>query len=129
VHVVERLRQRLGRQRVHEIEIEVVDSSLPQLADGTHDVTLPMDASEQAKLLLVERLCAQRHAIDASVAITGEAAVLDRARIGFQRDFDIGSELDLTSHALQQPPDLLWSEQARRAAAKKNRRQWSPLHR
>jgi len=51
-----------------------------------------MRASELGKRAVVERLHAERNAVDAGTAITAKARRLDARRIGLKRDFGIGRD-------------------------------------
>ena len=51
-----------------------------------------MQAAELLQRGIVERLHAERHAIDAGRAIAAEARRLDAGRIGLQRHFDVGRD-------------------------------------
>lgn len=49
-----------------------------------------MQASECAQIGIIERLHAERDAIDAGAAVAAEAIGLDARRVGFQRDLGAG---------------------------------------
>ena len=87
-----------------------------------------MDAPELLQRLVGKALCTQGDAIDAGSAIACEAAVLDRARIGLERDLDILGKLEPGSQLHQQPRQGLRREQAGCAAAEEHAGDLATLH-
>ena len=58
-------------------------------AEGLFGLAGGVDAAEPPEHGVVETLHAKRQAVDAGLAVVVEAAVLDRAGIGLERDLDI----------------------------------------
>src|ERR1700691_872980 len=94
--------QILVRQRVDQIEIEILDAGAPQLADRALRVRDRMYPAEPPQRLIGKALGAERDAIDTRGSVTTEAAVLDRARIGFESDLGIGGEAELRIQRIEQ---------------------------
>ena len=93
-NILERLLQRLLRQGVHQIEIEIVELRRAQFGHGAVRIVRRVNAAQYFERARRKGLRAQRHSIDAGipVALRNQAA-LDRARIGFQQsDFRIIGE-------------------------------------
>jgi hypothetical protein len=78
-------------------------------------------------MVRVESLCAERDAIDAGIAITAEPAVLDGARICFERHLDVRCERHERASGFEKAPDFVRCEQARRAAAEEYRNERASL--
>jgi hypothetical protein len=89
-----------------------------QLGDGPVRVLWGVNASEPRQLFGGKTLRAEGHAIDASGAIFIEAAALDCARIGLERDLGLAAERELGGNRLEQPLDRRRCDQAGCAAAK-----------
>ena len=62
-----------------------------QLVDRARDVAAAVDAAERLQVLLVEALRAERHAIDAGVAIAAKRPCSIVPGIGFERDLDVAA--------------------------------------
>ena len=113
-------RWRLVGTRVNQIEgIAIEDGArdrhrLQRLARG-------MQASESLQRRIVQRLHAERHAVDARRAIAAEPRGLDAGRIGFQRDLDVIGDAPIFSDRVEDGADGLRPHQGRRAAAEENR--------
>ena len=114
------LGDRLLRQRVHQVEVDVAEDrerrfgGAPRLVGVVH-------AAERLQVLRVEALDAERQAVHAGRAIAGELLALERARIRFQRDLGVGRERHARANAREQPVDRRRGEEARRAAADEHR--------
>ena len=80
LHVVQRLFQRLLRQRVHEIEIEIAEFRGGQFLDRSMRVVGRMNAAQHFERVRVKTLRAQGHAIDSCLGIALELAALDGPR-------------------------------------------------
>ena len=65
-----------------------------------------MQAAEPPQILVVQRLHAERHAVDAGGAIAAEALGLDAGRIGLQRHLDIGSTVHAAAMASRMAPTV-----------------------
>ena len=81
-----------------------------------------VQATELPELLVIQRLYAERDAINAGGAIAPEAARFHAAWISFQRDFDIGCNGPVLADAVENRRDRRWLHQGWRAAAKENAR-------
>ncbi len=99
-HIGLRLRERLARQREHQVEIEVVEAALRNL-DRLQCLSAIVDATERSQFRLIEGLDADRQTIDARVAIGPEALRVEGARIGLQRDFAVDLERQQRPHIRQ----------------------------
>src|ERR1044071_10440683 len=78
-------------------------------------------------MICIESLRAERDAVDSGIAIAAEPAVLDGARIGFERHLDVRRELHERASGCEKTPDFVRCEQAWRAAAEKYRDQLASL--
>ena len=113
-------RQRLLRQRVHQVEVDVVEAGvLRQLHRGL-GLAAVVDAAQALQAAVVEALDAEAEAVHAGRAVHLEAAVLGGAGIGFQRDLAARREAQARAGALQEAVDRFGREQARRAAAEEH---------
>ena len=83
---------RLAGAGVDEIEGGAVESRGGDV-EGAQCLLRRMQAAEQLQIGVVQRLHAERDAIDARRAIAPETRGLDAGRIGLQRDFGVGVEL------------------------------------
>ena len=120
LHVGQRAIQGLLRQRVHQVEVDV---GVAGILRGFHrglGLAGRVDAAQPLQLVVVEALHAERDAIDAGGKVAVEAAVLDRAGVGFQGDLGIRGQRQALSHAVEQAGDQFRREQAGRAAAEKH---------
>ena len=120
-HILERFLERLLRQRVHQIEIEIVEPRRAQFGHRAMRVVRRVNAAQDLEGARCKGLRPERHAVDAGVAIPGEAAAFDGPRVGFQRHFHIVRECDSLPQRQQQPAEFLRLEQTRRAAAEEYR--------
>src|SRR3954447_20127197 len=81
-----------------------------------------MQASKRLQRRVVQRLYAERHAIDTGCAKTTKARGLDAGRIGFQRDLDVGRNAPMPADCIEDGADGVRLHQGWRAAAEKDRR-------
>ena len=79
-----------------------------------------MFASQGLQIGIVERLHADRQAIDTGGAVIGQTARLDTGRIGLHRHFDIAGHRPMAADRIQQSSDGFRRHQRGRAAAQKN---------
>ena len=89
--------------------------------DGGDRLVGRMLTAEEAQRWRIERLHAQRHAIDAGLGQRGEAAGFDRGRIGFKRDLDLGGGVPQRLGAFDHRAHGRGIHQRRRAAAEEDR--------
>ena len=127
--ISQRLRNRLLWQPVHQVQVEIRQPRRVQLSDRAPGVRRAVDAAQPLQLLGIEALCPQRYAVDTCSAIVGEPTSFDRARVGLQRDLEIGRDVTALAHASQQPRQRLWCEQARCPASQEDTLQRTALHR
>ncbi len=106
----------LPRQRVHEVEVDVAEARCAGGFERAHDIPGAMDAPQRVQHPVVETLCAEGQPIDAGAEIAGRIAALHGAGVRFQRYLCAVGQPELPGDPVQQPPDLVWREQARRAA-------------
>ena len=85
-----------------------------------------MDAAERLQRGIVERLHAERQAIDAGGAIAAKTLRLDASRIGFERDLRVGRNRPQPRDRLEHRGDGRWLHQRRRAAAEEDRGDGAP---
>ena len=79
-----------------------------------------MDAAERLQRGIVERLHAERQAIDAGGAIAAKALRLDAARIGLERDLRVGRDRPQARDRIEHRGDRLRLHQRWRAAAEED---------
>ena len=84
-----------------------------------------VQSSQRLQRGIVERLHAERDAVDAGCAIAAKPRCLDAGRIGLQRHLDIGGDAPMLADRIQDGADGLRLHQRRRAAAEKDRRDGS----
>ena len=120
IDVLLSLLQRLLRQGVHQVEVDVVEMRLRN-ADRAARLFAVVNAAQRLQLRGIEALDADREAVDAASAVVAELGRFERAGIGFQRDFRIGGEIEPGAERRQQFLDRARGEQARRAAAEEYR--------
>ncbi|MGY3427911.1 hypothetical protein ACVWZW_008415 [Bradyrhizobium sp. F1.13.4] len=78
-------------------------------------------AAERLQRGIVERLHAERDAIDAGGAIAGEARSLDAGRVCLQRDFDVFRHGPVLADGVEHSADGCRLHERGRAAAEKDR--------
>src|SRR5206468_10714771 len=74
------------RQDGKYIDIEVVESSLPERLDIAENVSRIVEAACIFQILIVKRLRPEADAIDAGAGIAFELGLVERARIRFEAD-------------------------------------------
>ena len=84
-----------------------------------------MQAPQRLQRCIVQRLHAERHAIDAGGAITAKARRLDAGGVGLQRDFDVGRNAPMLADGIENGADRVRLHQRWRAAAEKDRRHFA----
>ena len=114
-------RQGLFRQRVHQVEVEIVEAGILRELHRRLGLAAVVDAAEALQATVVETLDAEAQPIHARRAITLEAAMLGGAGIGFQGDFEAGREAQPGAGLLQERVDRFRREQRGRAAAEEHR--------
>jgi len=87
-----------------------------------------VDATQGYQLGGLKTLDADRQAIDTEASIVTEFRLFKSTRVGFQGDFNAIGEPDPLPHAFENPFQRVGGEQARCAAAEKNRRQPAGLY-
>ncbi len=79
-----------------------------------------MLASERFEALIVERLHAERNAVDTRGTIAGEVLGLDAGRIGLERDLGVVLDVPMTPDGIEDRGDRSGPHQGRRAAAEED---------
>ena len=112
---------RLARARVDQIERIALEIRARD-GNGFERFLRRVQATEFLQRRVVERLHAERDAVDAGRAIAAKARGFDAGRIGFQRDFDVGRDRPVFADGVEDRLHRLGLHQRRRAAAEENRR-------
>ena len=96
----------LPRQRVHQVEVEVLDAgaAAPRRRRARSRRTAWMRPSAREHRV-VEALRAERDAVDAGPGVLGKARVLDGARIRLQRHLDVARHRQQRPRMFQDAPD------------------------
>ena len=123
VEVGERAGELLLRQRVHQVEVDVVEAGVARAGVRLHGLGGVVDAPQPLELSVVEALDAHRQPVHPRGAIAPEVTGLGGARIGFERDLDVLRKGQPAAHLLQQASDAAVGEQAGRAAPHEDRDQ------
>ena len=110
---------RLPGERIHEIEVDVVEG-VPRNLDRAVRFLVVMNAAERFQVLGIEALDADREAVHAGLAIAAEFFSLESPGIRLQGDLAIGGERQACAERRDERPDRRRGKQARRAAAEKN---------
>ena len=112
--------RRLPRPRVDEIEGIAVEHAAGD-ADRVKRLARRMQAPELGQRRVVERLHAERYAIDAGGAVAAETRRLDAGRIGFERHLDVGRDAPMPRDGIEHGGDRRRLHQRGRAAAEEDR--------
>ena len=126
-HIIQCTGQRLFRQRIHQIQVQIDDPGILGLLDRTVSLGRVVDAADALERSIVETLHAETDAVDAGTTVIRKRPMLDRAGIGFLRDLDARREIQPRADAVQDARDSVRREQARCAPTEKNRLQFAPL--
>ena len=114
-------RQGLLRQRVHQVEVDVVEAGVLRQFHRCVGLAAVVDAAQALQAAVVETLDTDAQAIHARRAIALEAAVLGGAGVGLQGDLGPGCEAQPRARTLQEAVDAHRREQAGGAATEKYR--------
>ena len=87
-----------------------------------------MHAAEFCQHAIVERLHAERDAVDAGRAIAAKARGFDAGRIGFERDLGVGRDAPVARDRVEDGADRRRLHQRRRAAAEEDRGNGAARH-
>src|SRR5271167_1599524 len=87
-HVVARIVQRLSRQRIHQIEVEIIEFRGAQFRNRAMRIFGRVYAAQALESARLERLRAQGYAVDARFRVTQESTALDGSRVRLQGDFN-----------------------------------------
>ena len=104
------------RPRIDQIE----RIALERRARDLHRIERFLRGVQPAELLqrrIIERLHAERDAIDAGRAVAAKTRRLDAGRIGLERDFDVGRDRPVLADRIEDRADRRGLHQRRRAAA------------
>ena len=110
-----RLFQRLPGQRIHQVEIEIVEMPMRDL-DGATRLCIVMNAAERLQMFAVEALNTDRQTVDPAVAIRPEAFRFEGAGVGFHRDLGCAIQRQQGADIGHQAVEAGGRHQARRAA-------------
>ncbi len=127
LHVAIRVLRRLLRQRVHQIEVEVLEVRVRDLHRAVR-LAFVVDAAERGKMLRVEALDPDRETVHARRPEVAELVGLERAGVRLERDLGVGLERQARADRGEQAVDRACGEQARRAAAEEDRMHAPPPH-
>ena len=119
LHIGQRVCGILLRQGIHQINIDALENAAG-FFDGSAGFVCRVNAPQRGEFAVVETLHADRKAVDACAAEALEFVVVERAGIGFQRDFGFGVQFDQGADAAEQPVDGRYGKHAGRAAADKH---------
>ncbi len=114
------LGQGLFRQRVHQVDVEVVVAGIPGQLHRALGLAAVVDAAQAPERVVVEGLDAEADAVHPGRAVAVEAAVLGGAGVGLQRHFQVRREPQPRAGLLQEAVDRLGREQAGGAAAEEH---------
>ena len=126
--VIQRLRRRLARQGVHQVQIEIVEAGVAGVGGGAQGFLRPMDAAQRLQMPRIETLHSDRQPVDARRTEAGEAAGFQGAGVGFQSNLDVVAEAQPAPQPLEQGGVEVRAHQAGRAAADKDRLQGAAMH-
>ncbi|KAG1452868.1 hypothetical protein G6F57_015856 [Rhizopus arrhizus] len=112
--------QGLFRQRVHQVDVEIVVARVLRHLHRALGLATVVDAAQALEHRVVETLDAEAEAVHAGRAVAVEAAVFGGARVGFQGDLGIGREAQARAGLLQEAVDRFRREQAGRAATEEH---------
>ena len=113
-------RQRLARQRVHQVDVVGLESVGRRLDRASRLVRI-VDAPDCRQRIVGETLHADRQPSDARLRVGPKARRLEGAGIGLHRDLGARGQPEPRANHRQQPLDRIGREQARRAAADEHR--------
>ena len=119
LHIGQRVCGILLRQGIHQINIDALENAAG-FFDGGAGFICRVNAPQRGELVVVETLHADGQAVDACAAEALEFVVVERAGIGFQRDFGFGIQFNQGTDAAEQPVDGRYGKHAGRAAADKH---------
>jgi len=122
------LRLSLPGQAVHQIQIEIIEAGLSRCFGGVNRFVLAMNPAKRLQMCRIKTLHANRQPIDAGRPISLEPALLQRARIGFQRDLGVRSNVYSLADLAEQFLIKIPGHQARRAATDKHGFDTPPGH-
>ena len=119
--------QRLTRQTVDQVQIDVVESGIANLGEGLLGSLGAVDAIKKHQLGRIERLYAHRDPVDAGLSIGRQTAWFNTLRIGLERDLSVGRERDLIANRIKQLLHRIAGQEARRPASDEHRRDRASL--
>ena len=100
--------RRLARARVDQVEGEAREGRARDLdrPERLLDIVQP---AEEAKVRVVQRLDAERDAVDAGGAVAAEALRLDARRVGFERDLGVRRDRPVPGDRVEDAPTVAGS--------------------
>ena len=117
--------RRVAGAGVDEVETDPREMALGDIERG-EPLGGIVEAAQKMERLVVERLKAERDAVDPRARQRGEIGRLDRRGIGFESDLDIRRKAPVAGCLLNQPGDQRGRHQRGRAPAKEDRGQLAP---
>ena len=100
LHILHRLIQRLPRQRIHQVEIDIVEMLLRNFY-RVFGFSRRMDAPQRLQMGIVKTLDAERQTIYAGLLEQREFVRLHRTRVRLQRDLGIDIQRQQHAHLAQ----------------------------
>ncbi len=107
--------QGLLRQRVHQVDVEVVVARILRHLHRALGLATVVDAAQSFQRGIIKALDAEAEAVHPGRAVTIKATVLGGARVGLQGDLGIRRKAQAGTGLLQEAVDRLGREQAGRA--------------
>lgn len=120
VEIVYGLIWSLCRQAEHEIDIEIIKSSLVSRPTGPVCLIGAVNPPEQRKMLIVKTLNPNREPVHTGIPVSGKPPGLCRPGIGLERDFGLVGKAFGARQALKQGLDAIRWEKAGCATPEKH---------
>ena len=111
IDVGQRLRQRLLRQRVHQVQVHVIEMRQRDLYRTARFVAV-VDAAQRFEVAGVKALDTDGQAVDTRLAVTGKAFQFEGAGVGLHGDFGVRVDARAGAQAGQERVHRLRAEQA-----------------
>ena len=112
---------RLPWARINEIERRAAENRGRGL-DRLHRFLDRMHPAERPEVGVIQRLHAERDAVDPRRPVAAQPASLDAGGVGFERHFNVGRHAPVRGNGVEDRPDCLGLHQRWRAAAQENAR-------
>ena len=105
------------RQRVHQVDIDIVKIGVSGDANRIHDLVRAVYSSQPGQCIIAKALRTQRQAVDACISIIREARGFDRARVRFKGDFGGRHQVEARPDRVQKRLDRATGKQTGRSTA------------